>query len=378
MAPRQRNKQNKRYPKNWRLRKTGNRYYISFRCPQISRHLWGGKAEPLLGKGNTVHEAEQQAYKAWSDRIAVTGTPDTMGSAFDRYEAEVIPEKAPATQKSNLYSMRRLRAVIPADMPVVQFRTNHAYQYRDQCAQKESPKKANLDLEVLSHLFTKCLEWGTPGLIEHPVRGKVKKIYIPPRDRYVEDWEYDEFHKVCGPMLSVYLPLKYALGLDKNMILRIKLPDIKEDRLCFQKRTKIKNNPKAKKKDYLFEDEAGSTGLRELIDDVLVWRKKHVRVLSPYLFCTSMGEPYIQEDGETSTFDSNWQRKMKKALAETKLKVRFTEHDICAKTASDLETTAEAQKLRGHLNIQTTETVYRRKPQKVIPLKGRGNGKECI
>ena len=314
MAPRQRNKQNQPYPKNWRLRKRGETFSIFFRVPKSVRHLWDDKTEFPLGKGKTKHEAEQQAYKAWTDRIAVNDTPYTMGQAFDRYTAEVIPNKKPATQKSNLYSMKRLKSVIPADMPAVQFRTTHAYQYRDQCAQKESHKKANLDLEVLSHLFTKCLEWGTPGLIEHPIRGKMKKISIPPRERYVEHWEYDEFYSVCGPMLSVYLPLKYALGIDKNMILRIKLSDIKPDRLCFDKRTKINSNVRAKKKDYLFKDENGSTGLKELVDNVIEWRKKHVRVLSPYLFCTSMGKPYIKEDGTTSGFDSTWQRTMKKAI----------------------------------------------------------------
>lgn len=370
MAPRQRNKQNQPYPKNWRLRKTGNRYYISFRCPKAARHLWDGKAEPLLGKGDTAHEAEQQAFKAWTDRIAITGTPYTMASAFDRYEAEVVPWKAPATQKSNLYSIRRLRSVIPADMPIVEFRTAHAYQYRDQCAIKESPKKANLDLEVLSHLFTKCLEWGTCGLIEHPIRGKMKKISLPPRERYVEHWEYDAFHSACSPMLTVYLPLKYALGIDKSMILRLQLSDIKEDRLSVPKRGKISANAKAKKKDYPFLDRDGSsTGLKELIDDVLAWRKTSVRVLSGHLFCTSMGKPYIKDDGVTSGFDTAWQRAMKKALKETKLEASFTEHDICAKTASDVETVEQAAKLRGHLNTNTTNKVYRRKPETVISLK---------
>lgn len=370
MSPKQRNKQNKPYPTNWRARKRGNRYYISFRCPKQARHLWGDKAEPLLGKGATLHEAEQKAYKAWTDRIAITDTPDTMGMAFDRYEAEVIPKKAPATQKSNLYSMRRLRTVIPSDMPATEFRTTHAYQYRDQCATKESPKKANLDIEVLSHLFTKCLEWGTPGLIEHPIRGKMKKISLQPRDRYVEHWEYDEFLSVCGPMLSAYLPLKYALGIDKSMILKIKLPDIKEDRLSIKKRGKIASNPNAKPKDYPFFDKDGKpTGLKELLDDVMAWRKTHVRVLSHSLFCTSMGKPYIKADGITSGFDSIWQRSMKKALEETKLEVSFTEHDICAKTASDVETVEQAAKLRGHLNTNTTNKVYRRKPETVISLK---------
>lgn len=223
---------------------------------------------------------------------------------------------------------------------------------------------------MLSHLFTKCFEWGTPGLREHPIIGKMKKIALPPRDRYIEDWEFDAFLSVASPMLKVYVPLKYALGIDQCMVLAIKLSDIGSDRLRIPKRTKIKKNIKAKKKDYMFFDKDGnSTGLKELIDDVLTWRQEHLKVLSGHLFCTSLGEPYLKEDGKASGFQTAWARSMKKALAETDLKKKFTEHDICAKTASDTETLEDAAKLRRHINKATTDAVYRRKPEKMTPFR---------
>mgnify|MGYP003638632521 FL=1 len=82
-----------------------------------------------------------------------------------------------------------------------------------------------------------------------------------------------------------------------------------------------------------------------------------------------MGHPYIRTDGITSSFDTSWQRAMKKALKQTSLETSFTEHDICAKTASDVDTVEQAAKLRGHLNTNTTDKVYRRKPETVISLK---------
>ncbi|MGV6807056.1 MAG: hypothetical protein ACWA5K_04040, partial [bacterium] len=293
-----------------------------------------------------------------------------MGAAFDRYEAEVVSDKAPATQRSNLYSIRRLRKAIPANMPVVAFRTHHAYQYRDQIARLESKKKANLDLEVLSHLFTKCLQWGTPSLIEHPIRGKIEKLSLPSRTRYVEDDELEAFLSVASPMLKVYTPLKIALGVEQSMMLRIMLHDIKGDRLSMGKRAKIARNEKAKGKDYLFVDAKGSdTGLEALIDDVLAWRKEHLKVLSGYLFCTANGLPYIKEDGSASGFQTMWRRSMDKAIEKTGLKERFTEHDLCAKTASDADTLEQAAKLRGHLDTATTHKTYRRKNEEVVPLK---------
>jgi hypothetical protein len=84
---------------------------------------------------------------------------------------------------------------------------------------------------VLSHVFTKCFEWGTPDLVEHPIRGKVLKLSLAPRERYPEDWEVDAFLSVATPMQRVYVPLKYALGVDKSIMLRLQLVNIKPDGL---------------------------------------------------------------------------------------------------------------------------------------------------
>ncbi len=366
----QRNKENSPYPKNWRMRKRGERgdYVISYRVPKAVRHLWDDQAEFELGRAKTLPQAEKAAYREWERRIITSDSPLTMQELFDRYEAEVIPKKSPATQKSNHYSLQRLRSVIPAKLPINQFRTHHAYKYRDACAQHQSPKKANLDLEVLSHCFTKAFEWGC-DIIEHPIKGKVNKVSILPRDRYVEDWEVNVFTKACNAMLKVYLPLKLATGKDKSMILRIRLQDIKEDGLLFEKRQKIKGNAKAKKSLMPFKDHEGnSTGLEEILNEIKAWRKKHLKIGSVWLFCTTQGQPYIKEDGNTSGFDSQWQRAMQKALKDTKLQVKFTEHDLCAKTASDVETLEQAANMRGHLNKTTTDKVYRRKPNIVLPL----------
>jgi integrase len=62
-------------------------------------------------------------------------------------------------------------------------------------------------------------------------------------------------------------------------------------------------------------------------------------------------------------------RFMKRLLKETKIKERFTEHDLRAKCASDAETLARAQQLFGHADSKITERVYRRKPKGVRPLR---------
>jgi len=57
---------------------------------------------------------------------------------------------------------------------------------------------------------------------------------------------------------------------------------------------------------------------------------------------------------------------MNKALKETKLTERFTEHDLRAKVASDLEL-LHASKLLGHSTQVITNRVYRRKSERVMP-----------
>ncbi len=87
------------------------------------------------------------------------------------------------------------------------------------------------------------------------------------------------------------------------------------------------------------------------------------------MFCTRQGKPYVKEDGTANAFDSLWQRFMARALKETKLEERFTEHDLRAKCASDAESLERARELLAHADAQTTRRFYRRAPDRVRPAK---------
>jgi hypothetical protein len=361
-----RNQNNKVYPKGWRVRKQRRLYRICFRTSDANKHYWNNQTEYLLGSGATLGAAEKQAYKIWTERIITTDKPFTLQDLFDRYELQVIPNKAAATQKSNRQSFKRLRSVFDLKQPVIDFKTHQAYQYRDYVSNNLSAKRANLDVEVLSHLFTKAIEWGCN--IQHPIKGIVGKISIPDRDRYVDDYELEAFLSVCNAMQTVYIPLKLATVKDKSMLLRIKLNDITSEGIKFPKRQKTASKKGGKASIVLFEHEGQTTGLKEIIDDIMSWRKRWCKVQSFYLFASSMGQPLITDQGITSNFDSQWQRTMKKALATTSLAERFTEHDLKAKTASDAENAEQASKLLQHHNTLTTKRIYRRKPEPVVPL----------
>ncbi len=357
MSPQNKNIENKGLPKRWRFRKG----FFWYRVPPGQEHRWDGKKEFPLGK------TEAAAYREFAQRIQVTANITTMDNLCDRYELEVLPTKAPATQKSNRYSLKRIRTAFGRN-PIGAIRPCHIYSYRDTVGNKESRKKANLDLEVLSHMFTKSIEWGCRD--DHPMTDKkVVKFSLQGRDRYVEDWELDEFRKTAGVFLNAYCNLKGLLGLDKADMLSLKRTDIGSDRLCVDKRRKTRNTKKNPRKRYYpyFDESGNSTGVKEAIDTILTLKRP---VGSIWLFCTRKGQPYIKEDGTTSGFDSIWQRRMQKALEETNLVERFTEHDLRAKAGSDLDTDEEAQRLLDHSNPEMTRRSYRRKGVKIIPGKG--------
>ncbi len=342
---RKRNPENVGLPSRWRF--TRNAYY--YQVPPGKEANWDNKKTFKLGK------TYAEAAAVWAERLSWTESCNLMSQLFDRYSVEVVPHKAAATRRSNGISIKRLKGVF-SDSPAKLVEPQHIYQYRDACTKKNGPVSANRDLEVLSHVFTKAIEWGVIGT--HPMTDKkVVKNKSQKRDRYVEDWELKEALKVCSPFLTAYINLKMLLGVRKGDMLSIKLSDIKDDGLHIKPRKTASTT--GKKKVYPLTPE-----LESAIAEI---KSLHKKVKSVWLFHTRKGQPYIKEDGQASGFDSVWRRMMNKALKETKLSERFTEHDLRAKVASDTDA-QHARDLLDH-STDTMTDKYRRKARVVEPAK---------
>ena len=87
------------------------------------------------------------------------------------------------------------------------------------------------------------------------------------------------------------------------------------------------------------------------------------------LFATRDGQSYITDDGRASAWKSLWQRFMARVLRETTVEERFTEHDLRAKCASDAGSLEHARALLAHADSATTRRIYRRRPERVKPLR---------
>ena len=136
-------------------------------------------------------------------------------------------------------------------------------------AKNLSEKHYNLDHEVLSRCFTKCIEWGARD--DHPMTNK-KVVKFPSNSstRYVEDWELAEFFKVAPLKLVLFCRLVGLIGQDKGDILRIRLTDIKPDCLVIEPRHKTKRKRKTtRKRSYPFYTEEGQpTGQEALLNEI--------------------------------------------------------------------------------------------------------------
>lgn len=218
--PRARRAENRGLPKRWQF-EHGAYYY---RVPPGLESQWEGKRRFLLGRDLPA------AHKVFAERIGKPEKAPTIAGLLDAYAVRVVPGKAsPKTRSENLRHIRTLRAVL-GENALESLEPMHVYQYREQRTAKIS---AHREIEVLSHAYTKAVEWG--WMRRHPFKGEVRLPGEPPRTRYVEDWELIEALSLTsvrkrGSVRAVqaYIRLKLLTGLRRSDLLRIRIADIRD------------------------------------------------------------------------------------------------------------------------------------------------------
>jgi integrase len=265
-------------------------YYV----PRGLEAHWDGKK--LFRLGATLPEA----YKRWAERLGAHDKARTIGELLDRYALEVVPTKAAKSQRENARHIEKLRKVF-GKLPLEPFKPRLVYLYVDK---RDAKVAAHREIEVLSHAYTKAVEWGY--IDRHPFKEQVRLKGEPARSRYVEDWEIVEClalqsRRKKGSVLAVqaYIRLKLLTGMARSDLLRLRLDEhLREDGIYVTRhKTEV------------------TTGKRTIYDYALVperleavKRALAVRpVLSPFLFCTRRGKGYFNETtGLCSGWDSMW------------------------------------------------------------------------
>lgn len=359
--PRKRSPENVGLPARWRF--AHGAYY--FQVPPGLEPFWDGKKTFRLGK--TLPEA----YRIWSARVDANDKANNIAQLLERYELEVVPTKAPATQTANALYIRQLTSVFGA-MPLAAIKPQHIYKYVDKRRQKKTTDSgrttggiaiAHREVKVLSHALTKAVEWGY--IDRHPFKNELRLTGEKPRDRYIEDWEILECLKLDSTrkkgsvlMIQAYIRIKLMTGMARSDLLRLTMADIKPDGIHIQR--------------HKTRESTGKRTIYEMTPDLAMaieMAKAARPKLSQYLFCNAKAQPYINEETGTSHgWDSMWQRFMSRVLSETEVTERFTEHDLRAKCASDAASLEQARALLSHADSRTTDAIYRRKPERVRPL----------
>lgn len=337
-------------PKSWSF--LHGAWYYS--VPKIARQHWDGKTQYRLGK------TAAQAWAVWDEKTLMlpeNAAAITVSDLLDKYDRDIVSQKKWKSQESNRISIPRLKKAF-GRMRIATLAATHVAQYRDKVSAKHGKTSANRDLEVISHAYTKAVEWGLCK--EHPTKGKVTKTKTPPRDRYVEDWEMAAALTVAPPLLAAYLWLKLATGQRRKDLLELTLNDIREE----AEGIRIKPTKTAQ-----------SSGRKVLIlwtPELLAWRDYVLSVrpvtADQHVFVNNKGRGWLDpKTGRANGFDSAWGRFMTKVLQKTSVTERFQERDLRAKTASDTDL-QHASRLLVHTSQQITQIVYRRKGDSVPPL----------
>ena len=354
MMPRPRNRKNQGLPKRWRYRHGAWRYMV----PAGQEARWDGKKEFTLGK--TLPEA----YRVWADRLETPEDITTVSELMDRYLLEVVPIKSYKSRESNKLALRRLRPVFGAMQPI-EVQPVHAYKYADLVSRNHGRTSARHDVQCLSHLLTKAVEWGV--INRNPILGQVRLKGNRPRDRLVEDWEIEEVLALRSSYRGVlvanaYIRFKLMTGLRRGDILRLRRSNLQDDGIHV-----LLNKTRSSTGRRLIIEWDPEGEMKALIDEILKIPPRGIG--DAPLFATRQGKPYIDPEGRCNAFDSLWQRFMAKVMEKTGVNERFQERDLRAKVASESGSLAEASERLGHADTAITQRVYRRKPVRVQPLK---------
>lgn len=206
---------NKHLPQGMRARWRGETVYYYFEGPARPRK------EIPLGKDYTL------AVKRWAElrERSTVGDLVTFKHVSDRYIAEVLPKKAPATREINLRELANLLNVFnEPPMPIDDIEPVMVRQYLDY--RRAAPYAANREKALLSHIFNFARGAGLTSKT-NPCAG-IKGHAEPGRDMYVEDDVYKSVWEAAEPPLRDALDLAYLTGQRPADVLKMSRADVRD------------------------------------------------------------------------------------------------------------------------------------------------------
>lgn len=172
------------------------------------------------------------AVRKWAELTSASaprGALPTFRYVAERYQRDVLPKKAPATQALNLRELAHLYKFFD-DPPVEldQIEPVNIRQYLDWRGQT-AKIRANREKALFSHIWNYAREKGMTGKA-NPCAG-IRGFIEDGRDVYVDDEVYQAVHAAAEAPLRDALDLAYLTGQRPADVLKLSLADIKDGAL---------------------------------------------------------------------------------------------------------------------------------------------------
>ncbi len=293
----------------------------------------------------TLGKTESELWKSYAALMQRLESGTGMILLFERYQRDVIPTKAPRTQRDNLAELKKLQAVF-GHMEPGAITQAMAYQYMD-IRGKQSPTQANHEMSLLRHIFTMAARWGV--VPANPLQG-MRKIHIPVRDRVPSPAEAAAVQRHADPYTRLWIEFKWQTGLRLADMLKLKLADMSNEGI------RIQANKNAKMGLIEWTPE-----LRATVEKIKALNK----VQGMTLFCDQRGRAL-----KGRTMQERFKKATTAALAAGDLLEPFTENDIRSAFATASEEQGhDASNQLLHRSATAKRHYVHRKVTRVVPIK---------
>lgn len=212
--------------------------------------------------------------------------------------------------------------------------------------------QANRDKSLLSAAFTHARVSGAFKGVDPTKRLQVRNREEP-RERYVTDTEMDALVAAASPKLATIARFIELTGMRQSDALRIRMDDLDDEGIHYRQ------GKTGKRLVVLWSPE-----LEAVVEDAKrLWR----RFGREWLFESKPRGKHAKRPVQAYTpsgLRALWRTARTKAgLADVRL------HDLRGKAGSDVATQEDAQRLLGHADGKVTGKHYRRKPERVKPVR---------
>lgn len=290
---------------------------------------------------------KSDVWDAYKKALTAPVQVDDMNRLMDEFHKSTqFCQLSANTQKDYEHYSKRIRRVFGHMMPDT-IKAPHIRQFMDAMAAKGIIVQANRHHSYLSVLFGWGIEraWCT----ENPAK-QVRKFREEPRDRYIEDWEYDLVLNLARQSSYPYI----APMMELAYLCRARSIEV---RAFTEKHVTDEGILLLRTKGSMGEITAWSDRLRRAVKEArYLFPDAPISTVRPLIHDKS-GKPIAKE-----AFKSAWGRIISKAM-ESGLGERFTFHDIKAKAITD-----HSKHWGGH-KTKKAQKVYMRKPDVVEPTR---------